>query len=102
MSQAGVTCRDCHAPGEGQIQRTQASTCVACHEASYSDTLRVWQQDGNLLLASVEQRMKSLIPESEIYRNYAELAAALSRDRSQTVHNPKLFRMWVRRIEIAP
>jgi hypothetical protein len=101
MSQAGVTCRDCHAPGEGTLQRTQASTCVACHEASYSDTLRFWQQDGNLLLVSVEQKMKSLIPEGEIYRNYAELAAALSRDRSQTVHNPKLFKMWINRIEAA-
>jgi hypothetical protein len=45
--------------------------------------------------------MKSLIPEGEIYRNYAELAAALSRDRSQTVHNPKLFKMWINRIEAA-
>jgi nitrate/TMAO reductase-like tetraheme cytochrome c subunit len=102
MSQAGVTCRDCHAPNGVPIERTQASACEACHEASYSDTLRILQHDGNLLLSSIEEKMKSYDPASEMYHDLAELASALGRDRSHTVHNPTLFRVWMSRITKTP
>jgi hypothetical protein len=102
MSQAGVTCRDCHAPGDIPIQRTQASACAACHEATYSDTLHIWQQEEAMLLARIEQNMQLLTSESKTYRHYAELAAALHHDRSQTVHNPELFKRWESRIPNTP
>ncbi|MBU1984649.1 cytochrome c family protein, partial [bacterium] len=102
MAQAEVACTECHITEGTVIRRPDGPSCAACHDESYSDTLRVWQRQGAELLTLARQRMRDLNPESQLYKNYADLAAALGRDRSQAVHNPELFRTWMKRIEAAP
>jgi len=102
MAEAEISCSDCHAPDGKTIQRPDEAACVACHDESYADTLRVWRHEGVMLLSIVEQEMRALNPSGERYKQFAELADALKRDRSQTVHHPELFRDWIKRIRTTP
>jgi hypothetical protein len=102
MAEADISCADCHAPDGKTIQRPEGATCAACHDESYVDTLRVWSHEGVMLLSIVEQEMRALNPASERHKQFAELADALKRDRSQTVHHPELFRDWIKRIRNTP
>ncbi|MFZ5433155.1 MAG: NapC/NirT family cytochrome c [Calditrichota bacterium] len=101
MAAAEIACSDCHL-ADNSVQHPTGEVCAACHEPAYADTLTAWQTNGDALLIQIEQKMKNLSSESQPYRDYAELAAALRRDRSRTVHNPELFIQWMKRIEVAP
>jgi hypothetical protein len=90
MAAAEVACTDCHAIEGGVIARVNAESCIGCHDASYADTLHLWQAWGDSLAALGANK------------NYQELAAALRRDGSRSVHNPLLFREWGKRIEVTP
>jgi nitrate/TMAO reductase-like tetraheme cytochrome c subunit len=90
MAAADVACTDCHALANGVVARPNAESCAGCHEAAYADTLHLWQTFADSLIAVGTNK------------NYQELAAALRRDGSRSVHNPLLFREWAKRMEVTP
>jgi nitrate/TMAO reductase-like tetraheme cytochrome c subunit len=102
MAAAEVACTDCHAIVGGVITRVNAESCIGCHEAGYADTLRSWQAMGDSLaaLGAEEQALSSRA--YSVNMKYQRLAAALRRDGSRSVHNPLLFREWVKRMEVTP
>jgi nitrate/TMAO reductase-like tetraheme cytochrome c subunit len=97
-----VNCTDCHALKGNQVTRRNPDACASCHEPAYADTLKRWEVQGDSLLNLAETRMKSLSAGNAKYQDYQQLAAAIRRDRSRTVHNSVLFTDWMKRIEVAP
>jgi nitrate/TMAO reductase-like tetraheme cytochrome c subunit len=102
MAAADVACSDCHTLADGNIQRHDESACAACHDPGYADTLHRWAAAGDSLLAVSERRIKGLARTAEEYERYQQYAAALRRDGSRSVHNPRLFVDWMKRTEVTP
>lgn len=101
MAAADIACTDCHTLDGRNVARTNVETCVACHDPSYSDSLRAWQMHGDKLLEECEHRM-SVSNRTKSDHIDRELAAALIRDGSRSVHNPLLFTEWAKRTEVWP
>ncbi len=102
MAAADVTCDNCHTMERGRVRRADANACVGCHDASYADSLRAWQQGGDALAARVKARLKTLNLASDSYRRYRELQVALERDGSRGAHNKAFFNDWMQRLETTP
>jgi hypothetical protein len=102
MAAAEVACTDCHAIEGGVITRVNAGSCAGCHEASYADTLHLWQAMGDSLaaLGAEEQALSGRV--YSVNLKYQRLAAVLWRDGSRSVHNPLLFQEWAKRMEVTP
>ena len=94
MAAAEVSCSDCHAVKGNSVARASAAACIACHDDTYADTLRLWQAEGDSLLVETDRMMKR--------RDARDLNLLLRRDGSRIVHHPELFRDWRNRIEAVP
>ncbi len=102
MGEAGITCVECHTLEAGVPARSVVAQCVGCHDEGYADTLQVWSQSGELMLAALSRQMQSLRPESEIYRECEKLALEYRRDGSESVHNPVMFKHRFEAIPVLP
>lgn len=102
MAAADVACTDCHAIQGETITRISAEACVACHDAPYADTLRMWQAQGDSLMTLADHRQQLIDQAHSSNHDYWNLAAAMRRDGSRGVHNPLLFHQWAKRIEVTP
>jgi nitrate/TMAO reductase-like tetraheme cytochrome c subunit len=102
MAAADVACTDCHTIQNKTVVRINGDACVACHDASYADTLRAWQNQGDGLMKLADYRQRLMDQARSSNHDYQDLAAAMRHDGSRIVHNPFLFTQWAKRIEVTP
>jgi hypothetical protein len=93
MSEAKVSCTDCHQDEKGKVVRPLPAKCADCHEESYAKTREEWQGTTKNLLNSLRAalaKMKSLAlseeEKSEIQRA-EQLLQKIESDGSAGVHN---------------
>lgn len=97
MAEAGVNCTDCHKTKENRISRSDASTCLQCHEESYGKLFAEWQESFRNLLATLraelaQKRPSELQEEDEARLRQIERAArVLELDGSSGVHNNSII-----------
>jgi nitrate/TMAO reductase-like tetraheme cytochrome c subunit len=96
-----IACTDCHETRGASVSRDVAPMCVSCHEESFADTLRGWQDNAAQLSKTVHSALSNYKAGSEKYKQLSQLADLLQKDGSGSAHNPTLFKRWFESIEAA-
>lgn len=97
MAEGGADCDGCHERKEGRISRSDATTCVNCHEESYQKTFEEWQAAYKELRAGLEAALsekKALSLSQEGKARLTEIEKAvreLDQDGSSGVHNSQFI-----------
>jgi uncharacterized protein YecT (DUF1311 family) len=97
MAEGGADCDGCHERKEGRISRSDATTCVNCHEESYQKTFEEWQAAYKELRAGLEaalseKKVLSLSQEGKARLTEIEKAVReLDQDGSSGVHNSQFI-----------
>jgi len=105
MAKAGVTCDGCHKIEKGRIGRSDASTCVECHEESDKRTFVSWQDAYKRARSSLEklrQDMRTLSlgkEEKAAFMELEKLLRQLDLDGSSGIHNSRLARELLTKLE---
>jgi len=97
MAEAGADCDGCHERKDGRISRSDAASCVNCHEESYKKTFEAWQADYRELRASLEtalaEKKRASLSEAGRARlaDIENLVRKIDQDGSSGIHNSQFI-----------
>jgi len=97
MAEAGADCDGCHERKDGSISRSDAASCVNCHEESYKKTFEAWQADYRELRAGLEtalaEKKRAGLSEAGRARlaEIENLVRKIDQDGSSGIHNSQFI-----------
>lgn len=93
MSEAEVSCTDCHLNSQNQVFRPDSNHCLSCHDEKYKNTFYEWQNSiKNLIISlknSIKEKRKLALSDAD-KAQILEMEKVLQKielDRSFGVHN---------------